>query len=164
MDIAPNQQIALSPCPINPTERLFPPYLITEQGDCDLHLTEIFGPILPIITYEDTAKAAQYLQQQDSPLALYIFSENTKEQQWASQQIAAGGVCINETLLHVAHHNLPFGGIGSSGMGAYHGKTGFERFSHLKPVLKQRKPNAMALLLPPYRHRFRRLLSFLLRQ
>lgn len=98
---------------------------------------EIFGPILPIFTYNDLTEVVHTLQQKEKPLALYIFSTNDKQIAYIQQHLSFGGGCINNTLYHVANTHLPFGGVGSSGMGSYHGKNGFETFSHMKSIVKQ---------------------------
>jgi coniferyl-aldehyde dehydrogenase len=99
---------------------------------------EIFGPILPIITAADTTAAINYINSNPSPLALYWFGKDKKNLQRVLAETRSGGVTINDTLLHVAVESLPFGGIGASGMGAYHGKAGFDTFTHQKPILEVR--------------------------
>jgi aldehyde dehydrogenase (NAD+) len=98
---------------------------------------EIFGPILPVFTFEDIEEAVEKLKPMEKPLALYYFGENGKTQQQVIQYLSFGGGSINDTLYHLANPHLPFGGVGSSGMGAYHGKHSFETFSHSKSILKQ---------------------------
>ena len=98
---------------------------------------EIFGPILPVLTFQDIAEAVEKLKPLEKPLALYYFGENGKTQQQVIQYLSFGGGSINDTLYHLANPHLPFGGIGNSGMGAYHGKYSFETFSHSKSILKQ---------------------------
>jgi acyl-CoA reductase-like NAD-dependent aldehyde dehydrogenase len=97
---------------------------------------EIFGPILPIIEYTDIAEAINLINSKPKPLALYIFSENKELQQRILQTTSSGGVCINDTVMQFAVSSLPFGGVGDSGIGSYHGKAGFDTFSHYKSVLK----------------------------
>ncbi|MEO7045980.1 MAG: aldehyde dehydrogenase family protein, partial [Ferruginibacter sp.] len=97
---------------------------------------EIFGPILPVISFETTEEAMDIVRQNKNPLAFYLFTENKKtEAEWL-QHIRFGGGCINNCLLHFANKSMPFGGVGYSGFGAYHGKFTFNVFSHSKPVLK----------------------------
>jgi aldehyde dehydrogenase (NAD+) len=98
---------------------------------------EIFGPILPILTYESLDEVIAAIRAGDKPLALYVFSERKREQRLIIEQLSFGGGCINDTVFHYAHPGLPFGGVGKSGMGAYHGRHTFETFSHRKGVLEQ---------------------------
>ncbi|MFY8091280.1 MAG: aldehyde dehydrogenase [Chitinophagaceae bacterium] len=97
---------------------------------------EIFGPVLPILTYNTNEEALQIVKQHKNPLAFYIFSKNAKEQDYWLQQVPSGGACINNCSWHLTNHNLPFGGRGYSGIGKYHGQFSFETFSHAKAVLK----------------------------
>lgn len=110
---------------------------------------EIFGPILPIITFESIEEVIKNVNEQDKPLALYIFSNSKKFQDTIINSISHGGGCINDTIMHLATPNLPFGGIGSSGIGSYHGKASFDTFSHKKSILKRGKID-IALRYPPY--------------
>lgn len=113
------------------------PHLVTDvTDDMELMKNEIFGPILPILTYQDIDKAFSYIQARPRPLALYLMSDNKALQQRVKQLTHSGGVCINDTLMHVAADDAPFGGIGESGMGHYHGVEGFKTFSHAKTVLQ----------------------------
>ncbi|MGZ9899112.1 coniferyl aldehyde dehydrogenase [Shewanella gaetbuli] len=111
---------------------------------------EIFGPILPIISYKSVNNAISYVNNHDRPLALYVLSFDNQTQQQILQQTHSGGVCINDTVFHVAADDAPFGGIGPSGMGHYHGKEGFLTFSHAKTVLKSGKINTGVFVHPPY--------------
>ena len=97
---------------------------------------EIFGPILPIIEYTDINEAITLINSRPKPLALYLFSQNKNLQNRILQETSSGGVCINDTVMQVAVSSLPFGGVGDSGMGSYHGKAGFDTFSHDKSVLQ----------------------------
>jgi aldehyde dehydrogenase (NAD+)/coniferyl-aldehyde dehydrogenase len=118
--------------------------------DCSVMQQEIFGPLLPIVEVDDVAAAIDYVNARPRPLALYLFSEHGASIDRVLRQTVSGGVCVNETMLHVVQDDLPFGGVGPSGMGHYHGHEGFLTFSKLKPVLRQRRLNTRALLLPPY--------------
>ena len=111
---------------------------------------EIFGPILPIVAYDEVSDAIKYVNDRPRPLALYIFSFNKSFQQTLLLNTHAGGVCINEAAFHVAVEDLPFGGVGPSGMGSYHGDEGFKTFSHAKAILSRGKINFAPLLFPPY--------------
>lgn len=96
---------------------------------------EIFGPILPILSYNTLEEAIEFVNNRPKPLALYFFSKNRKKQETILRETSSGGVCINETILHVGVTELPFGGVGDSGIGKYHGKATFDTFSHYKSVL-----------------------------
>jgi coniferyl-aldehyde dehydrogenase len=111
---------------------------------------EIFGPILPIKPYKDLDEAIAFINEGERPLALYIFSNNKTVQNKIIKNTLSGGVCINETVLHAGQHDMPFGGVGNSGMGHYHGQEGFNEFSKLRPIFKQFKYPALPLLAPPY--------------
>lgn len=111
---------------------------------------EIFGPLLPIVPYHSLNDAIEFVQQKPRPLALYLFSQNVKYQEQVLSKTHAGGVCINDAATHVIQEDLPFGGVGPSGMGQYHAIEGFKTFSAAKSVLKKGKINAAKLALPPY--------------
>src|SRR5699024_4052839 len=98
---------------------------------------EIFGPILPIMSFKHIDYVIQKIQQYEKPLALYYFGKNKKHQEDILEQLSFGGGCINDTLYNLANPHLPFGGVGQSVMGSYHGKASFDTFSHEKSVLKQ---------------------------
>ena len=111
---------------------------------------EIFGPLLPVVPYTTLDQAFAYINQRPRPLALYYFGYNKAEQNRVLQDTHSGGVCLNDTLLHVAQDDMPFGGIGASGMGHYHGREGFLTFSKAKGVLIKQRFNAAKLIYPPY--------------
>ncbi len=126
------------------------PTVIEEPGwDSPLMSEEIFGPILPVLGYGDLDQALEKVNSRPKPLALYFFSRDEGKQRKVLERTSSGGVCINSTLLQESTQTLPFGGVGESGMGAYHGKAGFDAFTHYKAVLNQRLP-VDALLRPPY--------------
>ncbi|MGX1901802.1 aldehyde dehydrogenase [Thermolongibacillus altinsuensis] len=119
-------------------QRWIEPTLLDEiTWEDDVMREEIFGPILPILTFETIDEAIAMVNAYEKPLALYLFSEDRQVQQQVIEQISFGGGCINDTIMHIATPYLPFGGVGQSGMGAYHGKASFDAFSHYKSVLKQ---------------------------
>ena len=99
---------------------------------------EIFGPLLPVVTYKSLREAAAKINSMDAPLALYIFSSSKKAIRFATEQIRFGGGCVNDTLVHLATSNMGFGGVGASGMGSYHGKAGFDTFSHKKSIVDKK--------------------------
>jgi aldehyde dehydrogenase (NAD+) len=116
---------------------------------------EIFGPILPIFQFEDLAEVIIQIKDNPKPLALYFFSRNKKNQKKILNQISFGGGCINDTVLHAANSYLPFGGVGNSGIGKYHGKAGFKTFSHYKSVLTRPLWFDIPLRFPPYNGKFK---------
>ena len=133
------------------SERLFPPTLILQPGDdATVMQDEIFGPILPIRSYRSLDEAIATINGRDRPLALYPFSHDKATVEKIVGQTIAGGVTVNDTLLHFAINGLPFGGVGASGMGAYHGKAGFDAMSKRLPVLWQTRRAGSDLLRPPY--------------
>lgn len=111
---------------------------------------EIFGPILPILTYKNFENAIEKVIDGEKPLSAYLFSNSSKEQQLFREILSFGGGCINDTLMHLSNDRLPFGGVGNSGMGHYHGKFGFETFSHQKAILKKSIYLEPELKYPPY--------------
>ncbi|WP_396616350.1 coniferyl aldehyde dehydrogenase [Lysobacter soli] len=133
-------------------ERLFPPTLLAEPPlDSEVMRNEIFGPILPVLTYRTLDDAIERIRSMDRPLALYPFSNDARSIDRIVSGTLAGGVTVNDTLLHFGAHDLPFGGVGPSGIGAIHGRTGFDTFSKLLPVFRQRNFAGSDLLKPPYR-------------
>jgi len=134
---------------------------VLHQPDDDLSVMqdEIFGPLLPILTYSEISEALSYIQQRPRPLAMYLFTQQNDDQRRCEENIASGSLVINHTLVQVAQADLPFGGIGASGMGAYHAEEGFHTFSHSKSILCKRGPNVLALLRPPYGRRIHRLVA-----
>ena len=135
----------------NPAERRFAPALVLDAGDdATVMQEEIFGPILPIRTYARLDDAIDYVNAHDRPLALYPFSHQRASVERILQRTLAGGVTVNDTLIHFGINSLPFGGIGASGMGAYHGRAGFDAFSKQLPIAWQARRAGSDLLKPPY--------------
>ncbi len=131
--------------------RKMAPLLVLDPTDAMLvEEEEIFGPILPIRTYESLDAAIAYVNDRPRPLALYCFSHDEATVERVLSRTVSGGVAVNETLIHLLQDDLPFGGVGPSGMGHYHGREGFETFSKRKPVYRQSRLSARALLRPPY--------------
>ncbi|MDZ4730083.1 MAG: coniferyl aldehyde dehydrogenase [Xanthomonadales bacterium] len=144
--------------------RKFPPHLVLNPtAEMAVLRREIFGPILPVKTYKEPAEVVAYINSQDRPLAFYPFTNDRQLQQHYITHVMSGGVCVNDVLLHQAQHDLPFGGVGSSGMGHYHGREGFLAFSKLRPVFYQARFSALKIFAPPYGKLARRALSFMLR-
>lgn len=114
---------------------------------------EIFGPILPVIKYTDLDSIKTYLKKYKNPLALYIFTENKNFGEYIIKNFSFGGGCINDTISHVASKSLPFGGVGESGMGRYHGKNSFDCFTYEKAIVKKSSKIELKLVFPPYKNR-----------
>ena len=147
------------------SRRLLPPQLLSNVNDAmEVMQEEIFGPLLPLLPYDTLDEAIAYVAAHPHPLALYLFEQDEALIRRVLERTVAGGVSVNDTLYHMAQHGLPFGGVGPSGMGGYHGKTGFCTFSHMKPVFRQARLNGAGLLNPPYGPRFRSLLQLLLKR
>ena len=143
--------------------RLAPVILVDPPHSLVAMKHEIFGPILPVLPYDRPEDAVALVNAMAYPLALYWFDNDRRRAHWALEQTHVGGACINETLLHVAQEELPFGGVGPSGMGHYHGKWGFDTMSKLTPVFRQSRLNGMGLFMPPYRPVVYRLLKLMKR-
>ena len=122
---------------------------------------EIFGPILPVLPYEDLDEALEEVGKHSKPLAFYVFTEDSKKAKAIMRDMSFGGGCINDTIMHLANPNLPFGGVGASGMGSYHGQRSFETFSHMKSVLVQKTKVDIPLRYPPYNGKLSWLKMFL---
>lgn len=121
---------------------------VTWEDEC--MKDEIFGPLLPMMTFNDIDEVIQMINNKPKPLALYIFTKDREIQSRVISETSSGGCCVNDTVSHVASHYLPFGGVGNSGMGAYHGKESFRTFSHMKSILKKSTAIRMSLVFPPY--------------
>ena len=132
-------------------ERYIAPTVLRDVApDSPVMTEEIFGPILPVLPVADVDEAIGFVNERDRPLALYVFSESQDVQERVLEQTSSGGVGVNATVMHVAVPDLPFGGVGASGMGAYHGKAGFDVFSHRKSVLAKPTRLDPKLAYPPY--------------
>lgn len=136
--------------------------LLDPPGNLRAMREEIFGPILPLKPYDSLRQAIDYVNAGPRPLALYLFTRDRATVDAVLRQTISGAVCVNDTLAHIAADNLPFGGVGASGMGHYHGREGFDTFSQLKPVLARRWPGVGSMLRPPYTDRHRKLLRWLI--
>ncbi len=157
-------RILRHPVPSDRSRKLMPPMIVLDPPEESLIMREeIFGPILPVIGYDTIEDALDWIRRHPHPLALYIFAESRREQEDVLNRTRSGGVTINGTLLHIAQEGLPFGGLGASGFGHYHGKAGFDRFTHARAVFRTGWFNAAKLLAPPYGKRARRMLKFLMR-
>ena len=140
-----------------PESGRMPPWLVLDApASARVLEEEIFGPVLPVVTVADLEQALAYITARPRPLALYYFGHDRRRQQQVLDGSHSGGVCINDTVLHVAQDNLPFGGVGASGMGRYHGFEGFRTFSNEKAVLRKGRWNSARLVEPPYGRRIHR--------
>lgn len=134
-----------------------PPHIVLNPtDDMAVMQEEIFGPILPVKSYTSVQNAVDYVNSKDRPLGLYVFSDDASEQDHILKNTTSGGATVNDVIFHVAQEDLPFGGIGPSGMGSYHGKAGFLEFSHKKSVYKQTGLEALSVLRPPYGEKYRK--------
>jgi coniferyl-aldehyde dehydrogenase len=144
------------------TRKLPPTLLLNVTADMKVMQDEIFGPFLPVIPYRDITEVIQSVNSRPRPLAVYYFGGEDETCRKFLDHTASGGVTIDDVLLHVANENLPFGGVGDSGMGSYHGHEGFKTFSHARAIVKcgWKSPNDM--MTPPYGPRSRKLLKWML--
>lgn len=148
----------------NLKERFLSPTILSEvKADSPIMKEEIFGPILPILTFKNLQEAIELIRSRPKPLALYAFSQSSAATEAILQGTTAGGSCINSLIIHLANSDLPFGGVGYSGMGNYHGFYGFKTFSHERAVLRQGKFDMLRLFYPPYRWRVRKMIQFVTR-
>ncbi len=156
--------LPLSHTPPDAATRCFPPVLLSGVHDgMRVMQEEIFGPLLPVLAYSHIDEAIAYVNAHPRPLALYLFEKDRATIARVMHETVSGGVSINETLMHVAQDDLPFGGVGASGMGAYHGEYGFRTFSQMKPIFQQSAFNGVGLFRPPYGKTFARMMKLLLR-
>ena len=139
-----------------------PAVVFDPPSDLALMEEEIFGPILPVVPYDTPEQALNYIRERPRPLALYLFGRERAAIDRALRDTVAGGTVINDTLIHVAVEELPFGGVGPSGIGRYHGREGFDTFSHLKAVFDRRGPRLDRLIRPPLNALHERLARFLI--
>ncbi|QIZ69401.1 aldehyde dehydrogenase [Oxynema aestuarii] len=147
---------------LDPGDRYIAPTLVENVAlDAPLMQEEIFGPILPIIPYDRFDEAIAIVNQRPKPLALYLFSNDKEKQARIVRETSSGGVCLNDTIMHVGVAELPFGGVGPSGIGAYHGKASFDTFSHRKSVLKKSFWLDLDLRYPPYAGKLKLVKKFL---
>lgn len=130
--------------------KLAPVLLVDVDDTMEVMHEEIFGPLLPVVPYDTLDDAIRYINDRPRPLALYPFGDDQAAVQAVIDRTVSGGVAVNETMIHFAQEDLPFGGVGPSGMGAYHGREGFETMSKMKPVFHQRRVNGSFLLRPPF--------------
>ncbi len=148
----------------NDALRKIPPHLVLDATDDMIILREeIFGPLFPIKTYRNLNEVLEYVNSKDRPLGLYFFTNDKATEEKILYGTISGGVTINDCILHVAQHDMPFGGIGASGMGQYHGYEGFVEFSKMRPVFNSPKMKGVEMFYPPYAPRHTRMFNLLLR-
>ncbi len=145
-------------------QKIAPTIVTNAPDDTKLMQDEIFGPILPLVPYDNMQEAIAYVNKRPRPLALYYFGNDNAARELVLENTIAGGVSVNETIMHISQEDLPFGGVGASGMGAYHGKFGFDTFSKLKPIFHQSRFNGLFLLKPPYGKRFESMVKLLMKR
>jgi coniferyl-aldehyde dehydrogenase len=139
--------------------KMAPHIVVNATDDMLVMQDEIFGPILPIKTYNNVQECVAFVNEHPRPLGLYYFGSDAGERDYVLHNTTSGGVTINDVFFHVAQEDLPFGGVGPSGMGAYHGKEGFMEFSHRKSVYKQAGADVLAVIRPPYGEKFHKFIK-----
>jgi aldehyde dehydrogenase (NAD+) len=148
----------------DPDRYIAPTVLTGVTDEMEIMKQEIFGPILPVVTYDKAEEAIHYVNKGEKPLALYLFSQDRQTTQQVLQQTSSGGACINDCVIHLGNPNLPFGGMNNSGLGSSHGYFGFLAFSHQKAVLHQRTGlTSLKSLYPPYTNRVKKLMAMLMK-
>ncbi len=136
---------------VDPSTRFISPTILRDvPPDAPIMQDEIFGPLLPVLTVPDMDAAVRFVREREKPLALYVFTNDRAVEEQVVTETSSGGVCVNGTLWHLANPALPFGGVGPSGMGAYHGRHTFETFSHRKPVVTKGRRFDPRMIYPPY--------------
>ena len=143
--------------------RKIEPTLVSASFDDLVMQEEIFGPILPILTYDDFGDVISILSEKEKPLALYIFSENSAHIKEVTERLSFGGGCVNDVVIHLATSEMGFGGVVESGMGCYHGKAGFDAFSHTKSIVDKKTWMDLPMRYQPYRGFYGKLLKIFLR-
>ncbi len=148
----------------NDEYRKIPPHVVLDvSDDMTIMKEEIFGPLLPVRTYRSLDEVLHYVNSKDRPLGLYFFTNDQATEDKIIYGTISGGVTINNVVFHVAQHDMPFGGIGASGMGQYHGHEGFVEFSKMRPVFTNPKLPGLEMFYPPYKKRHLRLVNLLLK-
>ncbi len=143
---------------VDPTSRYISPTVLADvTPDSPVMEEEIFGPVLPVLRYEKLEEVVRHIRAGTKPLAMYVFSNERRNMDALLKQTSAGGTCINTTVIHLAHPELPFGGIGDSGVGNYHGEYGFRTFSHERAVLRQGRASFVHWFFPPYTEKARKM-------
>jgi coniferyl-aldehyde dehydrogenase len=148
----------------NDAMRKIPPHLVLDvTEDMLIMQEEVFGPLFPVMTYQSLDEVIEYVTTRDRPLGFYMFTNDPARKDKLLYSTISGGVTINNCIVHIAQHDLPFGGIGASGMGHYHGHEGFIEFSKLRPVFTNPRLSLLSLFYPPYTGRQNQLVDLLLK-
>jgi len=147
--------------PCKDTRRMPLHILQNVNEDMQVMHEEIFGPVLPIMTYADITEVPDQIEPRRNPLAMYYFGKDKAEQEYVISHVQSGGVCINDITLHYVQEDLPFGGVGASGMGAYHGPEGFRNMSHGRAIYSQTMIDVLPIIgaRPPFGEKFRKRIS-----
>jgi len=149
---------------VDASQQYISPTLLTNVPlDAPLMKEEIFGPILPVLTFESLKEAVELIQKMEKPLALYYFGNRKTHIDYVLTETTAGGTCVNETMIHFMHPNLPFGGVNFSGSGSSHGIYGFRTFSHERAVLRHHRFSPLKLLYPPYTNFVQKITAFMVK-
>ncbi len=145
-------------------KRKIPPHVVLDTNEDMLIMQdEIFGPLLPVKPYDHIDEVIAYINAHERPLALYLYSNDKRLQEKVTYNTLSGGMCINDSIFHVAQHDMPFGGIGNSGMGHYHGQEGFIEFSKLRPIFKQAPISGVHSMAPPFGPMFEKMYSLMIK-
>lgn len=135
-----------------------PTVIVDPDPSSPLMQDEIFGPILPVVTVQSVAEAVTFVRERPKPLALYLFTQSRQTERSVLEGTSSGGVCVNHVMMHIVAPELPFGGVGPSGVGSYHGRSGFEQLSHRKPVVRRPFKPDLSMVYPPFDEKKERLL------
>ena len=145
---------------LDPDQNYVAPTVLRDVSpDSAIMQEEIFGPILPVLSVDSIDEAIDFVNKRDKPLALYLFTKDSAVENEVLERTSSGGACINGTLLHIMDARMPFGGVGPSGMGAYHGRHTFETFSHRRSVLTRGTGFDPKIMYPPYSERVAKLMQ-----
>lgn len=146
-----------------PTQKIEPTVADNVTWDDAVMQEEFFGPVLPVLTFDSIAEVAEKVNSMDSPLALYIFSSDKKVIKYVTSHIQYGGGCVNDTIVHLSTAELGFGGVGASGMGSYHGKHGFDTFTHYKSIMDKKTFLDLPMRYQPYNKLYDKLIKMFLK-
>ena len=145
------------------TLQIAPTVLDLVTADSPVMKEEIFGPLLPVLSFRELSEAEQFVKEREKPLACYIFTRDKEREKRLLSSLSFGGGCINDTIIHLATSRMPFGGVGNSGMGNYHGRESFETFSHEKSIIKKYNWIDLPIRYQPYTDNKKKLLRLFLK-